>query len=300
MVDDNELVKLLLNFPNKPWEWRWISENPNITMDTIQKYPDKPWDWASLVTSIITNSLYLLIILNKYKIFAFYLKKINYYLIIMTIDGKEKQFLTIQEASLFSGLSKQTLRKMVDLSQLDSYKTPTNQRRINKQSIQKLCHNDIYDESKQICQKQNFIYTRVSTKKQMDDLSRQVSFLQRPEYSDYTIIQDIGSGINFKRKGLQTILDCCIRRSIGEVIVAHRDRLCRFAFELIESIIQKSGGTLKVLNNDNNISKEDELSQDLLSIIHIFNCRQMGKRSYIRKNKPGQNVQNSNNEIISN
>jgi excisionase family DNA binding protein len=213
----------------------------------------------------------------------------------------EKKFITVQEASLFSGLSKQTIRKMVDSAQISSFKTPTGQRRINKQSLQELCYNDIYDESQQICKKENFIYTRVSTKKQLDDLSRQVKYLQRPEYTNYTVIQDIGSGINFKRKGLQTILDCCIQRTIGEVVIAHRDRLCRFAFELIESFIQKGGGTLKVLNSDINVSREEEeLSQDLLSIIHIFNCRQMGKRSYKVKSQPTETIENDKNEIVSN
>ena len=211
----------------------------------------------------------------------------------------EKKFITIQQASIFSGLDKQTIRKMVDNSQIDGYKTPSGQRRINKQSIQKLCYTSISDENKQISQRQNFLYTRVSTKKQMDDLSRQVKYIQRPEYSNYTIIQDIGSGINFKRKGLQTILESCIHRTIGEVVVAHRDRLCRFAFELIESIIKKAGGTITVLNNDNNISKEEELSQDLLSIIHIFNCRQMGKRSYKVKDKPKDTTKDIENETIS-
>lgn len=201
------------------------------------------------------------------------------------MNDEEKEFLTIGEASKFSGLSSQTLRKMADLSQIDSYKTPSGQRRINKHCLQKFCNIDISNKSIKTCQRQNFLYARVSTKKQMDDLSRQIKYLQQPEYITYTLISDIGSGINFKRKGLQTLLDHCIQRTIGEVVIAHRDRLCRFSFELIESIIQKAGGTLKVIDSDNHISTEEELSQDLLSIIHIFNCRQMGKRSYKIKNQ---------------
>ena len=205
-----------------------------------------------------------------------------------------KKFINVQEASKYSGLDKQTIRKMFDNSQIDGFKTPTGQRKINLSSLQKLCYHDIHDSKKSECKKQNFLYARVSTKKQMDDLSRQIEFIkqQRPIYNDYILIQDIGSGINFKRKGLQVILEACIQRTIGEVVVAHRDRLCRFAFELIESIVQKAGGTIKVLDSNKNTSSEDELSQDLLSIIHIFNCRQMGKRSYKKKI--------TNNEIISN
>jgi excisionase family DNA binding protein len=213
---------------------------------------------------------------------------------------KEKIFLTINEASLYSGLDKQTIRKMVDQSQIDGYKTPSGQRRINRESLQKLCFVNHNDEIQSACQKQNFLYTRVSTKKQMDDLSRQVEFVRRPEYFNYTLISDIGSGINFKRKGLQTILDACIQRNIGEIIVAHRDRLCRFSFELIETIVKKAGGSIKVLDCDEHTSSEDELSQDLLSIIHIFNCRQMGKRSYKIKNEQKQSVKNTDNTNVSN
>jgi putative resolvase len=207
--------------------------------------------------------------------------------------NEEKKFITIQEASLFSGLSKQTIRKMADLSQINSYKTPSGQRRIDKFSLQTMCNVDFSNKNLKTCSKQNFLYTRVSTKKQLDDLSRQVEYIKRPEYSEYIIISDIGSGINFKRKGLQTILESCLQHTIGEVVIAHRDRLCRFAFELIESIIIKAGGKLTVLENNLNTSTEDELSQDLLSIIHIFNCRQMGKRSY-KRNKELSNIANEN------
>jgi predicted site-specific integrase-resolvase len=212
-------------------------------------------------------------------------------------NEKEENFVSIGKASILTGLSKQTLRKMADDKTISSYLTPTNQRRINTKSIQKMCYSIDDDEKVNSCTRKNFLYTRVSTKKQMDDLTRQVQYVKRPEYDSYILIQDIGSGINFKRKGLQTILECCIQRTIGEVIIAHRDRLCRFAFELIESIINKAGGTIKVLDNELNKSSENELAEDLLSIIHIFNCRQMGKRSY--KKRPEQ-IQNNQNKDLSN
>lgn len=215
----------------------------------------------------------------------------------MNNEKKEKTFISVGIASSLSGLDIQTIRKLVDSSQIDGFKTPSGQRRINKISLQKLCYTNIYDEKQQISQKQNFLYARVSTKKQLDDLSRQIKYLSKPEYSNYTIIQDVGSGINFKRKGLQTILDACIQRTIGEVIVAHRDRLSRFGFDLIECFITKAGGKLTVLESEKNISSENELAEDLLSIIHIFNCRQMGKRSYKTreiKNNKNKDLSNSN------
>ena len=202
-------------------------------------------------------------------------------------DAKEKKFLTVQEASLYTGIGIQTIRKMADSKKISCFKTDTGHRRINRESLQRLCNLDIPVETSGENQKpetsrQNYLYTRVSSRKQVDDLSRQVEYVQRPEYANYMLIQDIGSGINFKRKGLQTILDACIQNTIGEVVVAHKDRLSRFGFDLIESIIIKGGGKITLLDVPENKSSEQELADDLLSIVHIFSCRQMGKRSYKR------------------
>ena len=191
------------------------------------------------------------------------------------------EYISIREAEIFTGIKAQTLRKLADKNTLCCYKTISGQRKFDKSSLEKMCNiipNSIkYDKTK----KQNFIYTRVSSKKQVDDLSRQIEYIKsRDEYASYELISDIGSGINFKRKGIQTILDSCIQGTIGEIIVAHKDRLCRFAFDLLQLIVSKSGGKIIVLDDEKNKSSEQELSEDLLSIVHIFSCRQMGKRSY--------------------
>lgn len=211
----------------------------------------------------------------------------------------EAKFITVQSASLLTGLDKQTIRKLFDNAQIDGYKTPSGQRRLDKQCLQKMCYTDIHGQALPVSTKTNFLYARVSTKKQMDDLLRQVKFLQRPEYSDYVLVQDVASGINWKRKGLSTILDACIQRTVGEVVIAHRDRLSRFATELVETLITKAGGKLTVLHNPEDTSPQDELTDDLLSIIHIYNCRQMGKRSY-KKRDPKETVQDSANSDLSN
>lgn len=215
------------------------------------------------------------------------------------MNGKEKTFISVGEAARLAGLDPQTIRKMADNSSIICYRTPTGQRKINLQSIQALCSNTLPNEEKPSIQKQNFIYARVSTKKQMDDLSRQLEYLKRPEYLSYTAITDISSGINFKRKGLSTILDACLQGTIGELVVAHRDRLCRFGFELIEQLVCKAGGTITVLDSSNNKTSEQELTEDLLSIIHVFSCRQMGKRSYCNrkaKNNEDKNLSNTESE----
>jgi predicted site-specific integrase-resolvase len=210
-------------------------------------------------------------------------------------NEKEKRYVTVGEASRLTGLDPQTIRKMADKASILCYKTPSGQRRINLQSIQKLCSNTFSNQEEQQSKKQNYLYVRVSTKKQLEDLSRQLDYVKRPEYVDYTIITDVGSGINFKRKGLSTILDSCLQGTVGEIVIAHKDRLCRFGFDLIEQLVTKSGGRITILNNQEDRTSEQELTEDLLSIIHVFSCRQMGRRNY---KKPKN--ENSNSQDLSN
>ena len=212
------------------------------------------------------------------------------------MDGTDikKEYISIDEASKITGLSIQTIRKLGDKKQIKCFKTPSGHRRFNKQDLEKFCDPDSFNEKDSENTKINYIYTRVSSKKQLDDLSRQVEYIQKrkPEYSSYTTISDIASGINFKRKGLQTILDSCIQGVIGEVVIAHRDRLSRFGFDLVKIIIEKAGGAITILDDEKNKSSEQELAEDLLSIIHIYSCRQMGKRSY--KIKQSKSIENQN------
>ena len=212
------------------------------------------------------------------------------------MDGTDikKEYISIDEASKITGLSIQTIRKLGDKKQIKCFKTPSGHRRFNKQDLEKFCDPDSFNEKDSENTKINYIYTRVSSKKQLDDLSRQTEYIQqrKSEYSSYTTISDIASGINFKRKGLQTILDSCIQGVIGEVVIAHRDRLSRFGFDLVKIIIEKAGGTITILDDEKNKSSEQELAEDLLSIIHIYSCRQMGKRSY--KIKQSKSIENQN------
>lgn len=197
---------------------------------------------------------------------------------------KEKEYVTVGQAAALTGLDAQTIRKMADKASFLCYRTPSDQRRINLQSLQEFIDSSLLSKEVSKVQRKNFLYARVSTKKQLDDLSRQIEYIRRPEFSDYLLITDIASGINFKRSGLSTILDECIQGTIGNVVVAYRDRLCRFGFELIEELVHKAGGKIIVLDKENNKSDEQELSDDLLSIVQIFCCRKMGKRKY-RANK---------------
>ena len=90
------------------------------------------------------------------------------------MNGKEKEYISVGNASILSGLDPQTIRKMVDTEKISGYKTPSGQRRVNRKDIQTMFNNLLSDEKKQKSKKQNFLYSRVSTKKQLGDLSRQL------------------------------------------------------------------------------------------------------------------------------
>ena len=128
-------------------------------------------------------------------------------------------------------------------------------------------------------EKESICYCRVSSAKQKDDLERQKSFM-REQYPNHTIVSDIGSGINWKRKGLQSILEKGFYGKLEEVVIAHRDRLCRFAFGLFQQVFKLFNTKLVVLDDDTECSGEKELYTDVLAIIHVYACRQMGRRKY--------------------
>jgi predicted site-specific integrase-resolvase len=134
----------------------------------------------------------------------------------------------------------------------------------------------------------NYTYCRVSSIGQKEDLKRQQLYLQKL-YPNHVCLTDIGSGLNFKRKGLKTILDTVLQGNIGQIVVAHKDRLCRFGFDIIKYIVEKQKGQIMVLNDEKS-SPENELVHDLISIITCFSARIYGLRSYKSKIKEDKDL----------
>ena len=128
-------------------------------------------------------------------------------------------------------------------------------------------------------EKTNIIYCRVSSSKQKFDLERQIKYMQK-KFPGYEIIKDIGSGINFKRKGFLSLLQRIFIGNVSKVMVASNDRLSRFNFEFFKWLFQYFGCELICLNKSINKSAEQELSEDLISIITIFTAKYHGKRKY--------------------
>lgn len=128
-------------------------------------------------------------------------------------------------------------------------------------------------------EKKKYIYARVSSFKQQQDLQRQVAMLQEA-YPSFDVIQDVGSGINFKRRGFLTLLDNVLGGNVSHIVVAHRDRLSRFGFDMLQHIFDRYEVSLTVLSDDDVKEPTTELAKDLLSIVTVFAARYHGARKY--------------------
>jgi predicted site-specific integrase-resolvase len=134
--------------------------------------------------------------------------------------------------------------------------------------------------------RKNVLYCRVSSKKQSTELENQkktlLSFSIAKGISADEIITEIGGGLNFKRPLFLKLVIEALEGKVDLIIVAHKDRLCRFAFELLETLFARNGCQILVANQES-LSLQQELVEDMLAIIHCFSCRIYGSRSDANK-----------------
>ncbi len=126
--------------------------------------------------------------------------------------------------------------------------------------------------------RKKYIYIRVSSTKQKDDLLRQRNFLCN-KYPDYSVIEDVGSGLNYKRKGLLRLLEESNNGDVESVVVFSKDRMCRFGFELLQWQFLQNNTELLVYEQIDK-TPEQEFTEDILAILQVFACRWNGKRKY--------------------
>ena len=176
-------------------------------------------------------------------------------------------YLPSRKAAERLGLHPNTLRTYADQGKIPHYRNSAGQRLYD---VDAYLRGSIPAET--VC------YCRVSSARQRDDLQRQVDFM-RERYPDARIVTDVGGGLNFHRKGLVALLERLHRGAKLRIVVAHRDRLARFGFDLIEWMAEQNGGEIVVLGNTDH-SPEQELTEDILAILHTFSCRLHGLRRY--------------------
>lgn len=141
----------------------------------------------------------------------------------------------------------------------------------------------------------NVIYARVSTRNQKEDLRNQLDFLRKytlqhgiPIENVYT---DYGSGLNYSRKNWNTLIDDCFDRKIDTIFISHKDRFVRFGFDWIQNLLERLTGTKIHVIENTATTPQEELVQDLISIIHVFSCRVYGLRKYKKKLEEDKHVQ---------
>lgn len=183
-------------------------------------------------------------------------------------------YYSINKFSKMLGVTPQTLRNWDKSGKLHPHHTTGNGHRYySDEQLQA-----IVKESKK---KLVIGYCRVSSQKQKDDLQRQVENLRLyllAQGKPFEIIQDIGSGINYKRKGLLELLIRINNNEVEKVVVLYKDRLLRFGFELIENIAKLHDCVIEVVDNEPK-PEQQELVEDLVQIITVFSCKLQGKRA---------------------
>jgi hypothetical protein len=190
--------------------------------------------------------------------------------------------MTIYKVGEFSekvGVSISTLQRWDRTDVLKSRRTPTNQRYYTDEDLNKVLNLETETKSK----RKNVGYCRVSTQGQKKNLENQKEFISVYSLSHGVILDeiytDIGSGLNYKRQNWNTLLKLVENNEIDKIYVTYKDRFVRFGYEWFEEFCASHGTEIIVLNQKQT-SPEEELTEDLLSILHVFSERNHELRRY--------------------
>ena len=188
---------------------------------------------------------------------------------------------TIGEASEILGVSISTLRRWGKEGRLEPEKTVSGHRRYDISKLKPEMFRVRRQENKK-----TVAYARVSSHDQKDDLERQKQVLElycaRQGWT-YEIVSDLGSGMNYHKKGLKRLLNDILAEKVARLVLSHKDRLLRFGAELVFSICEAKEVEVVVLNQGEDTTFEEDLAKDVLEIITVFSARLYGSRS--RKNQ---------------
>lgn len=206
-----------------------------------------------------------------------------------TMQINRKKFVGGKQASEIIGVHQRTLYQWDEKGLIETIRTPGGKRLYNVEKyLEEKCEekDDTIDPIEQIDKikgKLSICYVRVSSQGQKDDLERQKAMMIE-NYPTHLIIEDIGSGLNLNKRGIKKIIHLAIEGRIKEIVVAYKDRLTRFGYELIEELVTKySGGEIKILNEKELIEPEEELVKDMMSIMNVYVAKMNGLRKYRKK-----------------
>lgn len=192
------------------------------------------------------------------------------------------KIISIGQAAKLLGVHVQTLRNWERTGKLkpDSI-SPGGTRRYNQDKILQITGKELPEIEKD--ERITIAYARVSSHDQKADLQRQAQVLELycAEHGyKYELITDLGSGMNYYKKGLTTLIHKILENNVRRLILTHKDRLLRFGAELIFSICEAKGVEVVILNKgEEKASFEEDLANDVLEIITVFSARLYGSRS---------------------
>jgi len=199
-----------------------------------------------------------------------------------------KRMLKPKEMADLLNISVKTLQRWDNDKKLTASRTPTNRRFYYYEQ-----YLDCIGEAKHTDKGNVVIYTRVSSSGQKDDLKNQEKFLR--DYANAKgiivdeVIKDLGSGLNYNRKKWNKLLNECIEGKVSKIIIAHKDRFIRFGYDWFERLVNRYGVEIIVVNNEM-LSPQEEIVQDIVSILHVFSCRIDGLRKYKKKIKEDKSI----------
>ena len=187
---------------------------------------------------------------------------------------------TISKASEELGVSIQTLRNWVSKGKIKSFRSAGGHRLFPEEEIRRLKGQNLNKK------RRAYAYARVSTKAQQDDLQRQEEVLRTfcvAKGWEYTLISDIGSGLNYNKKGLNQLMDAILSDEVSHLVINYEDRLLRFGNELIFRMCKAHDTDVVIIANSEDKTYEQELTEDVLSIITVFSAKLYGSRSHKAK-----------------
>ena len=193
-----------------------------------------------------------------------------------------RKLVPIHDAAEALGVSAQTLRRWEREGRLlPDERTAGGRRRYDLARLKP----EMYRSQAEAARK-TVAYARVSSHDQKDDLERQKQVLEMycaQQGWTFEVIADLGSGMNYHKKGLKRLLDAIIGGEVGRLVITHKDRLLRFGAELVFAICEAKSVEIVILNQGEDSTFEEDLAKDVLEIITVFSARLYGSRS--RKNQ---------------
>ena len=191
------------------------------------------------------------------------------------INWTNVMYLTPTEAQKRYGYHRRTLSRWADDGKIDFIKSPGGHRRYSVESLERVISQE---DTRPV-----ILYARVSTKTQQDDLESQIEYLGN-NYPNCRCYSEYGSGMNFKRKKFINIMERVAKSEIKTIVVAHKDRLCRFGFDFVEWFCNLNRCNIVVLSNIYK-TPHQEMMDDFLAIMHSFSSKLYFLRHYEKEIK---------------